>query len=355
MISVLENLDRTEFDARGWAWGADKTLDGLNTLSLAVPRAMGLLLGKFGREAELRRALEYRFLKSLKPGSIAWIFPGFDAKFIREAKRRGATIVLERINASEAQAKLLLDAAGERIGLDPNHRITREKIDAEAEAISLSDYLFVPSPFVRDSYLKDGVDEKRLISTSYGWNDATFAPSNNRDYGTSNPQFLFLARGIVRKGLPDLLTAWKRANVSGRLRIVGELDPIIATTYADVLNRDDVEVLGFQNDLVKMYREADVFVLPSIEEGSPLVTYLALAAGLPSLLSHAGAGGIVQNGVNGLIREADDADGLVEGLSRLAQDSSLREQLGRAARASATEYVWANVGKRRGELFRAML
>ena len=46
----------------------------------------------------------------------------------------------------------------------------------------------------------------------------------------------------------------------------------MAKLCATELNRADVRCMGFVRDIDKLYRDADVFVLPSFEEGDPLVT-----------------------------------------------------------------------------------
>jgi glycosyltransferase involved in cell wall biosynthesis len=106
--------------------------------------------------------------------------------------------------------------------------------------------------------------------------------------------------------------------------------------------------------LVEEYTNAHVFVLPSIKEGSPLVTYLALASGIPSLVSYPGAGGIVHDDIEGFVRDPAHESSFQEALAQLATDARLRERLGRAAFAASEHYTWPRVAKKRGEIFAAM-
>jgi glycosyltransferase involved in cell wall biosynthesis len=95
-------------------------------------------------------------------------------------------------------------------------------------------------------------------------------------------------------------------------------------------------------------------VLPSIEEGSPLVTYLALASGIPSLLSYPAAGGIVHDDIEGLVRDPANDSSFQQALAQLATDAQLRERLGRAAFAASARYTWPRVANERGKVFAAI-
>ena len=78
-----------------------------------------------------------------------------------------------------------------------------------------------------------------------------------------------------------------------------------------------------------VFRQADLFVLPSIEEGSPLVTYLALGASLPMIVSPMGAGGVVQEGGGeALFIDPYNQQQFVDALRQLAYDPTLREKMG---------------------------
>ncbi|WP_242718642.1 glycosyltransferase [Microcoleus vaginatus] len=88
------------------------------------------------------------------------------------------------------------------------------------------------------------------------------------------------------------------------------------------------------------YREADFFAFPSLEEGSPLVTYEAMANGLPVLTSPMGAGGVVRDGKDGIIVSPYDEEALVTGLQQLAGCAELRLGMSDSARERAQEFTW---------------
>jgi glycosyltransferase involved in cell wall biosynthesis len=78
------------------------------------------------------------------------------------------------------------------------------------------------------------------------------------------------------------------------------------------------------------------FVFPSIEEGSALVTYEALAYGL-LVVTTPNAGSVVRDGVEGFIVPICDPDAPVERTDRPRADAQLRHQMGIAARSGFTQ------------------
>jgi glycosyltransferase involved in cell wall biosynthesis len=80
-----------------------------------------------------------------------------------------------------------------------------------------------------------------------------------------------------------------------------------------------------------------------------MVTYEAMAHGLPVLASPMGAGSIMRDGIDGLIVEPYDQDGWVEALRKLAHSPNLRFYFGAIARNRAAEFTWEKVGRRRAK------
>src|SRR5438105_975613 len=91
--------------------------------------------------------------------------------------------------------------------------------------------------------------------------------------------------------------------------------------------------LGYQEDVARFYAAFDVFLLASENEGTPVTTIEALAAGRPVVATRVGGvPDVVEEGIDGFLAAPRDADGLAERLERLARDPGLREQMGRAGR-----------------------
>jgi glycosyltransferase involved in cell wall biosynthesis len=85
---------------------------------------------------------------------------------------------------------------------------------------------------------------------------------------------------------------------------------------------------------------ADVFVFPSLFEGSAVVTYEALACGLPSVVTPS-AGSVVRHGQDGWMVPPADVESLAQGMERLGADPELRAEFAASARRRAEEFGWA--------------
>ena len=88
-----------------------------------------------------------------------------------------------------------------------------------------------------------------------------------------------------------------------------------------------------------MFAAADLFVYPSLHEGSALAIYEALASGLPTVTTHS-SGSVLRHGVEGLLVPAGDAAALAAALAGLAEDPARRAAMAAAARERALEHTW---------------
>ena len=92
-----------------------------------------------------------------------------------------------------------------------------------------------------------------------------------------------------------------------------------------------VTVLGWQSDIEKVLSAADIVVLTSDNEGTPLSLIQAGMAGLPVVTTNVGSvPEIVLGGVTGIITDLDVQE-IANALEKLATDKALRERLGLAA------------------------
>ena len=115
-----------------------------------------------------------------------------------------------------------------------------------------------------------------------------------------------------------------------------------------------VELLGAlgQDQVRRLYGEADVFCVPSFREGLPFVAIEALAMEVPVVATAiAGIPELVEDGVNGLLVPPGRADELAGAVARLAEDAQLRAELGRNGRETVCRDY--DIGRLADELRRA--
>lgn len=94
--------------------------------------------------------------------------------------------------------------------------------------------------------------------------------------------------------------------------------------------------VGFDLDLQKQYRAADVFVMPSSAEGVPRVLLESMAHNLPVVATAVGGvPGLIRSGWNGVLVEAGSVPALCAGVRSVVDDESLRRQLITNARQTA--------------------
>lgn len=152
---------------------------------------------------------------------------------------------------------------------------------------------------------------------------------------------LFLGNLGTRKGVWDLIACMTQVNSEVRLVLVGgEEEPgALDKARTEVMQlglNERVIVAGptFGADKYSWLCSADIFVLPSYAEGLPISMLEAMATGLPMIVTPVGGiPSVITHDVDGLLVPPGDCAALVAAINRLAQDATLRQRLGTAARA----------------------
>lgn len=302
--------------------------------------------------------LNYRFRRALAAAdpnnTIVYFWPAPPLSLVRYAQARGFLTVREMINTCIETAKVILDDAYARSGLPSNPTMTDEVVRREREELALHDYIFAPSPMVEKSLVDTGVDPTKILRSTYGWLPSRFSLSV-ADETRRGFRALFVGNICVRKGAPQLLAAWEKSGVEGELLLAGNVEDSLNPLLAPYLERHRVRLAGFVSDVGHLFKSADVFVFPSLEEGDPLVTYEAAACGLPVITTLMGGGNIIKDGINGLLVEPYDVDGLARAISLLANSPELRNRLGRQAAKDALNYTYERVGDERARILSGLL
>jgi len=101
------------------------------------------------------------------------------------------------------------------------------------------------------------------------------------------------------------------------------------------------------NELPSYYHCLDLYLVTSREEGGPKALPECMATGVPLISTRVGmAPDIIKHGVNGLLANSEDADGLAEAASRLIEDVDLRCRIVENALKTVQEYDWSLVSQR---------
>jgi glycosyltransferase involved in cell wall biosynthesis len=147
--------------------------------------------------------------------------------------------------------------------------------------------------------------------------------------GASRPvRLLFVGGDFVRKGGSVLLDVFRgRLDRRCELHLVTRAD--VAPAPGIVVHRD---VRPNSEEILALFAEADLFVLPSLGDCLPVALMEATAAGLPVITTDIGAlRESVDAGRSGLVCAPGDPGDLARAIARLVDDASLRLRMGRAA------------------------
>ena len=277
----------------------------------------------------------------LTPTEIFHVWGNHGLRSIRRAKAMGMVTVVQWASSHPLHRVQLLREEFARWGL--TFRLPKAGLQRSLDEIAQTDYVLIPSGYVRETFRQRGVPEEKLIQIPFGVDVARFHPSGSSH---SHPfRILFVGTVTVAKGIIYLLEAWQRLGWrDAELWIAGRLSSEMRFLLTKYVQLPGLRLLGHRPDIPQIYREADVFAFPSIDEGSALVTYEALASGLP-VVTTPNAGSVVRNEVEGVIVPIRDVEALVTALERLRMDERLRGEMGRAGRERAKEFTWEQHGK----------
>ena len=180
------------------------------------------------------------------------------------------------------------------------------------------------------------------------------ARAGNRGPAADNKlTLLFVGRLDKRKGFLNLLDAFLKIKPKYpylQLKVVGPFEAKDTQSYLDIAQTHhvtDIEFVGYVSPerLPKIYHSADIFCAPSIGfESLGIVLLEAMAAGLPVVASSiAGYRSVITDGQEGLLVPPQHPESLARALSRLIDDSQLRQEMGRRGRQRANQYSWDHI------------
>lgn len=157
-----------------------------------------------------------------------------------------------------------------------------------------------------------------------------------RFYRRKRVDMLLRAAALLRPRIPEL-----------RIRIVGGgwEEARLRTLWRELRLEPVVDWVGdaSPDELACEYNTADVFCLPSVQEGFGLVFLEAMAAGKPIVAARAAA--VPEVVTHGVLVEPENAEALAEGLAKVYGDSDLRVQLGEAGKREVEKYEMKRVAQ----------
>ncbi len=250
-------------------------------------------------------------------------------EILQEAKKRGIKTILEQPNVNRHVMHSLLrkehqlHPTWERPREEDQNR--SEEWEREQREWELADVIICPSEFVREGVRRGDGPVDRTVVVPYGVDFSERSAPRK----TPEPPLRVLSVGRVslRKGAPYLLKAAKHS--PAHFRMVGSIS-LLPEGKREL--GEEVELLGRvpRSQIHDHYEWADVFVLPSICEGSATVIYEALAHALPVICTP-NSGSIVEDGREGFVIPIREAGPIADRLEQLASDPGLYHSMSKAA------------------------
>ena len=178
-----------------------------------------------------------------------------------------------------------------------------------------------------------------------GVDPTLFAPRPFKE-SPSSVEILCVGRLVPVKGQFILIQAVATLIAQGRslrLRLIGD-GPDRAILEAEVAKQNLTSHILFegainQDAILTFYQQADIFALVSFAEGIPVVLMEAMMMEIPCISTHiTGIPELIQHGEEGLLVPPSDLNSLIEAITRLIDDSSLRRKLGQAGRQKVLQH-----------------
>jgi len=352
MASVLPSPLRRPLE-RELARRHDPRIDPARVRSHAMSEIPSALANRFGpawlgeyTTIWSDRLFDWHVARRIPDGTgIALVQDGQSLSTIRAARRASILTVLNQTTGFVLKA---IETYREEARLHPefgdslSSHLPVSSLTFMRDEAREAEHVLVPSDFVRDTLLEQGVDRARINFLPYGVDVERFQPAWTPD---PRGRFRILYVGNVgqKKGIKYLLEAVKRLGRSDiTLTLVGRLVGSGAglAPYRPLFRHlPHVPYLQVH----EMFRNADLFIYPSLHEGSAFANLEAMAAGLPVITTH-NAGSVVRDGMDGFIVPIRDPDAIAAGIERLRKDPDKRAAMARSARARAEQFTWTRYG-----------
>ena len=226
-------------------------------------------------------------------------------------------------------------------------RAARSAIDRASRVIAVSEYTR------RGAIEHAGADADRVDVVHHGVDLVRYAPV--RTESARSPYILFVGTLEPRKDVPTLVDAYDALDTTAELVIVGQRG-WRTSAIDDALRRPrnrPVRLAGYVTDdeKIELYRNASVFVYPSIAEGFGLPVLEAMACGAPVVTTTGSAPEEIAGDAAVLVPPGD-VRRLGDAISRVLADDAFAAGLRRRGTERARSFTWTDAARRTVDVWR---
>ena len=288
---------------------------------------------------------------------VGW--SGFSKKCFIKAQKYNCIKILERGSSHIKYQKEILLNEYNNLGIKPNVP-SQKMIEKEMDEYNLADFICVPSEYVKESFIKYGIAEDKIIKIPYGVDLEEFTLIENKKKKDNKFRIISTGSVSIRKGSHYLLKAFHDLSLpNSELIFVGDISndfKKITKKYSNIKNIQFIKKQK-QEILKYYYNDSDLFVLCSIEEGLAMVQAQAMACGLPVICTeNTGGAEIVDDDINGYIIPIRNIEILKDKIKTLYNDRSKLKKMSKSAHLKAnTKLSWETYGVKMIKVYQDLL
>ena len=255
---------------------------------------------------------------------------GFHSQ-IKKAKKLGAKTLLIRFSTHHLHQQRVLQGVYARNGMN----VFPDGLYKTLKEYKLADYFLVLSEYCKYTYVLNGISPEQVFVVSPGMDVDKFSFDKPH---TNSFRVLFVGTNPVRKGLPYLLKAWKELVDEG---LKGELVVHTVVSHVPIANTTIIPHWLSEKDLVDLYHNCSLTILPSLEEGFAASNLESMACGRPIISTNVtGAEEAITDYKEGILIPPCNVKAIKEAILFFYENPNELAKMGPNARQTAEEYTW---------------
>ncbi|MFD2288832.1 glycosyltransferase family 4 protein [Pedobacter petrophilus] len=272
---------------------------------------------------------------------------------LKKAKQKGIYTIYEQLSQHHAfftklaNQQLLLYPDLRTIDNDllVNDKAKKRNVRRDNE-LKLADVTLCNSSFTKKTLVDAGIDEGKITVIPLAFPKPI---KKVRNRSKNEPvKFLYAGNQSLRKGIHLLYEAWKTCNFKtneAELWLIGKMQ-LPEHLRMDLPGKVVIKNTIPHEELLALYSEADIFVLPTLADGFGMVITESMSQGTPVITTENSAGpDIIKHDESGWIIPAGDLNALVKQMKTIVENAAALDKFSTAALMSAHRWQWPDYRK----------